>query len=184
MVREAGQTMRLGLVSMLAAAAAAAFIALAAQEISMTRRYAGNTLAALQTRIDAGIGGDRARSSDAARAATAAEAEDRLARVNAALAEGDASRAIYEWREAYGAALRSRRWEALAAAGDAGMRIDALLGGSGRYRPEARQAYLAALLRARADGSAAGMRRVADAFAALGDEAAAIQARLMAQRAS
>ena len=102
-----------------------------------------------------------------------------LARVDQALATGNASAAIYAWREAYGAALRSRRWEALAAVGDAGARIEALMGSTGRYRPETRQAYLSALFRARAAGSAEGVQRAAAGFEALGDQDAANLARRM-----
>lgn len=105
---------------------------------------------------------------------------DRLRRLEAAIAARDASRAIYEWREAYGEALQSRRWEALAAVGEAGGRLDTLLGGTGRYRPEAREAYLAALLRARTERSVEGMLRAADGLAALGDTEAARHARLLA----
>lgn len=108
-----------------------------------------------------------------------ADWERRLARVDRALVEENASGAIYEWREAYGAALRSRRWEALAAVGDAGARLEAMMGSTGRHRAEARQAYLAALFRARAAGSAEGMRRAAGGFEALGDQEAADLARRM-----
>lgn len=102
-----------------------------------------------------------------------------LARVDEALAVANASAAIYEWREAYGAALRSRRWEALAAVGDAGARIEELMGSTGRYRAETRQAYLSALFRARAAGSAQGIQRAAAGFEALGDQDAADLARRM-----
>ena len=50
---------------------------------------------------------------------------ERLAALDAALARQDLSRAVYEWRDAYGLALRSRGWEAMAAVGDAAVRVDA-----------------------------------------------------------
>jgi len=93
----------------------------------------------------------------------------RMALVDQALAAQNLSRAIYEWREAYGAALGSRQWEALIAVGDAALRIEALAGRSGTLRAEARNAYLTALFRARAQRSTEGVERVVEAFARLGD---------------
>lgn len=106
----------------------------------------------------------------------------RLAAVDRAITRRDVSRAVYEWRDAYGLALGSRRWDAMAAVGDRAVRVDAIAspGHPGQYRAEARQAYLRALFDARAAGSAEGMRRVADAFAALGDADMAERARAMA----
>jgi len=173
MATNAREWLRLGMVIALALLGVAAIIGLATQEMRLSHRNAyGASL------VPAALSGATAA------APTAAPDVRRLARVDAAIAQRDASRAIYEWREAYGEALRTRRWEALLAVGDAGARVEVLLGGTGRYRAEARQAYMAALLRARSEGSVAGMRRVADAFAALGDQSAAVHARLMAQRAS
>ena len=162
---------RLGLVIALALLGALAIVGLATQEMRLSHRYAYGASVDQVTPM-------------VVPAATLRPEVERLARVDAAIAHRDASRAIYEWREAYGQALRSRRSEALIAVGDAGVRLEALLGGTGRYRAEARQAYMGALLRARAEGSVAGMRRVAEALAALGDEPGAVQARMMAQRAS
>ena len=94
------------------------------------------------------------------------------------------SRAIHAWRDAYGEALGSRRWEAMAAVGDAALRVDALAGLPARhptgFRAEARQAYLKALFRARDAGSVEGVERIADAFASLGDIQMAARARTMA----
>jgi hypothetical protein len=104
-----------------------------------------------------------------------------LAEVNAAIARKDVSRAILEWRDAYGLALGSRRWETMVEVGDAAARIDALAGlPSGHptgFRAEARQAYLRALFQARSVRSPAGIERVAAAFAALGDKEMAARAR-------
>jgi hypothetical protein len=110
----------------------------------------------------------------------------RLAAVDEALARNDAGRAIYEWRDAYGLALRSRRWDAMAAVGDAALKIDAATGApTGHptgFRAEARQAYLKALFDARAAASPEGMERIAASFAALGDTHMAAQARALAKR--
>jgi hypothetical protein len=105
----------------------------------------------------------------------------RLAAVDAAIAQQDVGRAVREWRDAYSLALGSRRWEAMADIGDAAVRIAALAGRpSGHptgYRAEARQAYLRALFQARNDRSQDGIERVAQAFAALGDREMAGRAR-------
>jgi hypothetical protein len=109
---------------------------------------------------------------------------DRITTMDAALARRDLSRAIHEWRDAYGLALGLRRWEAMAAVGDAALRIDALASqpaGPGRaFRAEARQAYLRALFSARRVGSREGVLRVAEAFAALGDAEMAARVRALA----
>jgi len=96
-----------------------------------------------------------------------------LATVDDALARHDVSAAVGAWQDAYGAALASRGWEGMIAVGDAFLRIGAEAGSLPGSRPNARQAYLNALIRAHRAGSAAGMRRTAEAFAALGDEAVA-----------
>ena len=97
----------------------------------------------------------------------------KLAVMDAAIATADLSRAVFAWRDAYGIALGSRSWEAMLAVGDAAMRIDRASSPRAEvptgFRAEARQAYLRALFDARAAGSSEGMRRAADAFAALGD---------------
>jgi hypothetical protein len=110
----------------------------------------------------------------------------RVAAMDEAIARNDAARAIYEWRDAYGLALRSRRWDAMATVGDAARRIDALTrvpaGHPTGFRAEARQAYLKALFDARAARSTEGIERVASSFAALGDTDMAVQARALANR--
>ena len=97
----------------------------------------------------------------------------RLAAIDEALARRDMTRAAFEWRDAYGIALRSRRWDAMASVGDAAVRIDGIARQPADhptgFRAEARQAYLRALVDARAARSREGIERVADAFAALGD---------------
>ncbi len=108
----------------------------------------------------------------------------RLAAIDHALAGGNAGRAIVEWRDAYGVALGSRRWEAMVSMGDAAVKIDVLAsrptgGQPTGFRAEARQAYLRALFDARAAGSDEGIQRVAAAFASLGDGEMAARARAM-----
>lgn len=96
-----------------------------------------------------------------------------VASVDQALARHDVSAAVGAWHDAYGAALASRGWEGMIAVGDAFLRIGTEAGSVSGSRPNARQAYLNALVRAHRDGSADGMRRTAEAFAALGDHAVA-----------
>jgi hypothetical protein len=110
-------------------------------------------------------------------APTTATWAERLALVDEALERRDVSQAIYRWRDAYGAALRSRSWEPLLAAGDRAERIDGML--DRQFRPEARSAYLAALLSARRQRSAAGVLGAADGLERLGDVEAATAARRM-----
>jgi hypothetical protein len=123
---------------------------------------------------------DRPESTDLRDEAALAE---RLAALDAALARQDLSRAVYEWRDAYGLALRSRGWDAMAAVGDAAVRVDALMGGPGGqstgFRPEARRAYIHALLRAQRDRSREGVNHIADGLAALGDVDMAAHARTL-----
>src|SRR5258708_6759252 len=77
----------------------------------------------------------------------------RIARVDEAIGRADRSRAIYEWREAYGAAVRSGRSEGLIAVADRAIRIAELNGGSGYFLAEAQYVYVHAALRARSEGS-------------------------------
>jgi hypothetical protein len=92
-----------------------------------------------------------------------------LSSVADALARNDLSGAEFAWREAYAAALKSRHWEGMVAVGDA-YRV---VGERGRFRKnaeaKARETYLTAFLRARAEASLEGVLRVADRFAELGD---------------
>jgi len=108
----------------------------------------------------------------------------RLAAVDEALARRDMSRAVLEWRDAYGVALRSRDWAAMVSVGDAAVRIDRIArlpsDHPTGFRAEARQAYLRALVDARAVRSHQGITRVADAFAALGDAEMAGRVRTLA----
>lgn len=105
-----------------------------------------------------------------------------VAAVDEALAQRDVAVAARRAEEAYRAALASRRWEAMAAVGDAYLELAELSGVLDPWVPRARAAYLAALFRARAAGSAAGSLRVAEAFAGLGDTEAAAGALRIADR--
>jgi hypothetical protein len=105
-----------------------------------------------------------------------------VAAVDEALAQRDVAVAARRAEEAYRAALASRSWEAMAAVGDAYVELADLSGVLDPWVPRARAAYLAALVRASAAGSAAGSLRAAEAFAGLGDTDAAGGALRIADR--
>jgi len=92
-----------------------------------------------------------------------------LVSVEEALARGDAAGSLRAWQQAYEAARMNRGWRGLVEVGDAGVRIDAETRGTAVIAPRARQVYLAALNRARADRSVDGALRVANGFSQLGD---------------
>jgi hypothetical protein len=124
------------------------------------------------------ISGAKANPSDTDASAGPARYE-RPASVGEAAAAHDVTHVDREWREAYRVASRSRQWEALVTVGDAAVGIDGAAGRPTMYRAEARRAYLEALFRARAQGSADGIRRAAEAFERLGDREAAEVGRRM-----
>src|SRR5262245_16035116 len=95
--------------------------------------------------------------------------KDYLDVVDEALMRGDISDAVRSWQDAYSVALASRRWEALLAAGDAFVQIGVASGRPEGARPNARYAYMAALMQAERQHSVDGVRAVGRAFAALGD---------------
>jgi hypothetical protein len=99
-----------------------------------------------------------------------------LGRMDEALARGDRSAAKTAWREAHAAAFRSVRWEGMIAVGDAAGRLGA------EGRPQSRQAYLAALLRAEREGSLEGLLSAATAFGRLGDRDVLDHALRLAER--
>jgi len=103
-------------------------------------------------------------------------------RVDQALAVRDITGAQRAGHDAYTAALGSRGWDELVAAGDAYLRIDEAMGFRSPARARARQAYLAAFLRARSQGSLDGVVRSTDAFASLGDRQVAAQCLRTAER--
>src|SRR5262245_11870212 len=104
----------------------------------------------------------------------------RIALVDEALERADRSRAIYEWREAYGAAVRSGHPEGLIAVGDRAIRLAELGGGSAYFRTEAGYVYVHAALRARAEGSRDTILGIAARFEQLGDTERADQVRRIA----
>jgi hypothetical protein len=108
----------------------------------------------------------------------------RVALVDEALGRAELSRAIYEWREAYGAALASTRPDALIAVGDRGMRIAELTGGSDHFRAEVGDIYMHAARRASAGGSRDTILGIAERFERLGDAKRAEQARRIAESRS
>jgi hypothetical protein len=92
-----------------------------------------------------------------------------LTRVDEALGRNDLAGAELLWREVYAAALRSRHWQGMVAAGDAYRSIGERAGFRNASDAKAREAYLAALFRARSESSVEGVLRVAERFAELGD---------------
>lgn len=92
-----------------------------------------------------------------------------IRKADQALAERNVSAAELAWHEAFIAALRSRHWRGLVEVGDAYLRIGEVAGARKASEAKARQLYLAALFRARQQGSVEGVLRTAEAFAALGD---------------
>jgi hypothetical protein len=119
-----------------------------------------------------------ARTPSALAAATASPFEA----VERALRLGDIAAAERAWRAAYVAAARSRSWRALADLGDAALRIGDAAGQRESYVPRAREAYLAALVRARADRSREGVTRMRHAFRVLGDHELAQQCAIIAEQ--
>jgi hypothetical protein len=112
--------------------------------------------------------------------------ESAIAKLDSALERGDTTGAIRAWHDAYLAAFVSRRWEGMVEVGDAAVRIGAIARSSEYWQPRAREAYLAAMFRARAHHSLEGVLRAAEGFGALGDrrvvEVSMRVARSIAQR--
>jgi len=104
----------------------------------------------------------------------------RIALVDEALERSDLGRATHQWREAYGAAVRSGRSEWLIAVGDRAIRVAELEGGAGSFRTEARYVYVHAALRARAERARDTIFTIAERFERLGDAKRAGHMRLIA----
>jgi hypothetical protein len=98
-----------------------------------------------------------------------------LRAVDEALARQNVSAAERLWHDAYGHAVASRRWDGMVAVGDASLRIGQIAGRRAAAETRARQAYLAALFRARQQQAVEGALRTAQAFADLGDREVAEQ---------
>lgn len=92
-----------------------------------------------------------------------------LEAMSRAIERGDFSAAEMARREAYQAAIGSRRWDALLDVGDAALRLGEATGTRPAHEAEARSLYLSALFRARAERSLDGVLRATEAFARLGD---------------
>jgi len=102
-------------------------------------------------------------------AASADSTGELITAIGEAVQRGDLATARTAWHEAYRSLRRTRDWQAKAALGDTAL---AVAGGSGARQPweaDARQAYLGALFRARAEASLDGVLRATGAFATLGD---------------
>jgi hypothetical protein len=92
-----------------------------------------------------------------------------LTTMDEALMRGDAAASLRAWQQAFEAARMNRGWRGLVEVGDARVRIGAETNGTAVAAPRARQVYLTALGRARAENSVDGAVRVAEGFSRLGD---------------
>jgi hypothetical protein len=92
-----------------------------------------------------------------------------LRAVDEALAQQGVAAAERAWRDAYGQAQASRRWEGFIAVGEASLRIGEVAQQRPAAEARARAAYLVALFRARQQQTVDGVLRTAQAFADLGD---------------
>jgi len=95
--------------------------------------------------------------------------KEHLRRMDAALADGNASAAVRAWRHAYAAALGSPGWVGLVEVAAASLRIGELPGFARASEARARETYWTALFRARQQGSLNGVLDAAVAFGAIGD---------------
>ena len=107
-----------------------------------------------------------------------------LATMDEALARGDAAAAVQAWRQARALGLRSRSWRGPVEAADAELRLALATDRVRESMPTARELFLVALFRARAEGAPDGALRAADGFARLGDRDAAGLALRIAETAA
>jgi hypothetical protein len=105
-----------------------------------------------------------------------------LAAVEDALANSDVGAAERAWQDAYGAALGARSWRGLVNVGDAAVRIGIVARHLPPYATRACEAYLAAIIRARAEHAVDGLAHAAAAFDALGDRHVASDCRRVMER--
>lgn len=108
----------------------------------------------------------------------------RIARVDEALGRSDLGRAIDEWREARGATLANGGSEGLIAVGDRGISIAERTRGSAYFLTEAKNVYVRAAFRARAERSRETILGIAERFERLGDTERAGQVRHIAASVS
>jgi hypothetical protein len=94
---------------------------------------------------------------------------ERITAVGEAVQRGDFATARAAWHEAYRSLRRTRDWQGMAALGDTALGIAGASGARQPWEADARQAYLGALFRARAEASLDGVLRTTEAFATLGD---------------
>lgn len=92
-----------------------------------------------------------------------------LAEAEAALAAGDVQGAVARWREARRRAMAAPTWEGLLDVGAAYRSLGDTAGFAQDATATARRLFLAAMFRARREGSLEGVLRAAEAFADLGD---------------
>jgi len=107
--------------------------------------------------------------------------EQHVERVDAALASHDLRTAREVVRDAYAAAVMSRRWEPLLQVGDAQRRLEEASGFATLGNASARANYLFALFRARDQRSLDGVLQAAAAFSRLGDASVVRQALVVAR---
>ncbi len=105
-----------------------------------------------------------------------------LGRMAEALTRGEARAAGEAWQRAYRAAFDSPRWEGMVEVGDAARRLARAGAGDSPAKAATRHCCLAALVRAAQAGAPDGVRRIAEAFAAIGEREAAAAARRIADR--
>ena len=102
-------------------------------------------------------------------APSASSTAERIAAIGEAVQGGDLATARAAWHDTYRSLRRTRDWQGMAALGDIALGIAGASGARQQWEGEARQAYLGALFRARAEASLDGILRATDAFATLGD---------------
>lgn len=93
-----------------------------------------------------------------------------LVQADVELRADNVTAALHHWRDAYAAAMASRRSEGVVEVGDFHRRLAGRPGVAESARVRARECYLTALLRARGEGSVDGVLRATEGFLAIGDE--------------
>jgi hypothetical protein len=105
-----------------------------------------------------------------------------LAAMDEALARYDVPAAVQAWRQARDLGLRSRGWRGPAEAADAELRLAAVIERVDEAKRNARELWLVALFRARAEGAVDGALDAAEGFARLGDRDASVLALRIADK--
>ena len=100
---------------------------------------------------------------------SASSTAERITAIGEAVQRGDLATARAAWHDAYRSLRRTRDWQGMAALGDTALGIAGASGARQPWEADARQAYLGALFRARAEASLDGVLRATEAFATLGD---------------